>query len=133
MATYNSVPDEGSKFVKNWILWFVVMCLIISVGTWFFSRSVQVVDTGFVRYQEFQEIWNTTTKINNDLCNLQKVDEKDKMFHDFSKAQLVLAQQNNLNRWIAEYNAKSSLINFSVWKSNTLPHTINQSQFNCAN
>ncbi len=133
--SYRNDPDldTASGYAKSWVIWLIVVLFLASGASWFFSRTVQTVDTGLVRYQEFQEIYNTTTKINTDLCNLKKVDEKDIMFKDFSKAQIILANQNNLNRWIAEYNAKSSLINFNVWKSTTLPYSLSQQQFDCAN
>jgi hypothetical protein len=116
---------------KKIFLWVIFVIMIISGVTWFFSRSTQVIDTGLVRYQEFQEIYNTTKQINQNLCNLKDAKEDDKMFKDFSKSQQELALKSNLNRWIAEYNAKSNLINFNMWKSNELPRTLNVSQYNC--
>jgi len=135
MSKYQPDPEleQVSGFMKNWVVWLIAILFLASGIGWFFSRSVQSIDTGLVRYQEFQEIYNSTIKLNTDLCNLKKIDEKDKMFKDFSKAQQVLGIQNNLNRWISEYNAKSALINFNVWKSATLPYSLNQQQFNCAN
>lgn len=135
MSSYHPDPEleVASGFMNHWVLWLIVVMFVASGVAWFFNRGVQTVDTGLVRYQEFQEIYNTTAKLNTDLCNLKKVNEKDQMFKDFSKAQQTLAIQNNLNRWIAEYNAKSSLINFNAWKSATLPYSLNQQQFDCAN
>jgi hypothetical protein len=116
---------------KKIFLWVIFVIMIVSGITWFLSRTTQVIDNGLVRYQEFQEIYNTTQQINQNICNLESLSEQDKMFKDFSKSQQELALKSNLNRWIAEYNAKSSLINFNVWKSNDLPHTLNVSQYNC--
>ena len=122
---------EEIKTFKNLYLWLIVVGLAISTITWVATRSVQVVDTGLIRYQEFQEIYNTTKQINDNICNLIVLKDDDKMFKDFSKSQQVLALKSNMNRWIAEYNAKSSLINFSVWKSDTLPQVLNVNQFSC--
>ena len=122
---------EEIKIFKNLYLWLIVVVLAISTITWVATRSVQVVDTGLIRYQEFQEIYNTTKQINDNICNLIVLKDDDKMFKDFSKSQQVLALKSNMNRWIAEYNAKSSLINFSVWKSDTLPQVLNVNQFSC--
>lgn len=116
---------------KKIFLWVILVIMIISGITWFLTRTTQIIDTGLVRYQEFQEIYNTTKQINQNICNLLALKEDDKMFKDFSRSQQELALKSNLNRWIVEYNAKSNLINFIVWKSNELPHTLNVNQYNC--
>ncbi len=120
---------EGKKV----FLWVIAVLFILSGISWFLSRTVQTVDTGLVRYQEFQEIYNTTLQIDQNYCNLFVIEEDDKMFKDFSKSQQLLALRNSLNRWIGEYNAKSALINFNVWKSKELPRQLNvkQPQYDC--
>lgn len=120
---------EGKKV----FLWVIAVLFILSGISWFPSRTVQTVDTGLVRYQEFQEIYNTTLQIDQNYCNLFVIEEDDKMFKDFSKSQQLLALRNSLNRWIGEYNAKSALINFNVWKSKELPRQLNvkQPQYDC--
>lgn len=120
---------EGKKV----FLWVIAVLFILSGISWFLSRTVQTVDTGLVRYQEFQEIYNTTLQIDQNYCNLFVIEEDDKMFKDFSKSQQLLALRNSLNRWIGEYNAKSTLINFNVWKSKELPRQLNvkQPQYDC--
>jgi hypothetical protein len=57
--------------------------------------------------------------------------ESDKMFEQFSKTQRINTLKTQLNRWVEEYNAKSKMINHSLWKSSELPYQLNTNQFNC--
>jgi hypothetical protein len=132
MSSFNE-EKEAMSFVGRCLIWFFLLMMVVGAASWFSSRAVQTVDTGLVRYQEFQSIYNTTEKLKTDLCNLEAVDEGDKMFEQFSKAQRTNAIQANMNRWIAEYNAKSALINFNLWKSKDLPHRLELSTFTCKN
>lgn len=84
-------------------------------------------------YEEFQEIYNTCSKLNTDLCNMKDLPENDKMFEQFSKAQRVLAIKTQLNRWVEDYNAKSKMWGRALWKSNELPYQLTNEQFNCNN
>lgn len=126
-----STENNELKSVRNFLLWVLFLCAVFSAIAWLLHRSVQATDTGLIRYQEFQEVYSTVGKINIDLCNIQNVPEDDKMFKDFSKSQQIIALKSNLNRWITEYNAKSSLVNFNMWKSKDLPRTLAQAQFSC--
>lgn len=122
---------EEIRIFKNLYLWLILVILIVSGIAWFSTRTIEVVDTGLIRYQEFQEIYNTINQINQNVCNIKQINESDKMFKDFTKSQQILALQNQANRWIGEYNAKSNLINFNIWKSESLPKTLNVNQFDC--
>jgi hypothetical protein len=84
-------------------------------------------------YEEFQEIYNTCSKLNTDLCNMKALDEKDVMFEQFSKAQRVNTIKTQLNRWVEDYNAKSKMFGRSLWKSNQLPYQLTNEQFSCNN
>lgn len=130
--------DREDQDLKNvvWLLKrigliFVTFALLSSGIVFLCNRSVQVVDTGIVRYQEFQEMYNTCQSISTQICQIKAVDERDKMFDQFSKSQRVTGLQAQLTRWVNEYNAKSKLINFNVWKSNTLPYELSVNNFNC--
>src|SRR5574343_416411 len=122
---------EEIRIFKNLYLWLILVILIFSGIAWFSTRTIEVVDTGLIRYQEFQEIYNTINQINQNVCNIKQINESDKMFKDVTKSQQILALQNQANRWIGEYNAKSNLINFNIWKSESLPKTLNVNQFDC--
>lgn len=122
---------DEERQVKKWIIWLVVLFFIIGGLTWFFTRSVAVIDTGIVRYEEYHEIARTTEKLNTDLCQMRKLPDADPMFAQFSKAQRINAIQVQLNRWIEEYNAKSKMINRSLWKSSELPYQLSVTQFSC--
>jgi hypothetical protein len=88
-----------------------------------------VTDQAFVRYEEFQEIFNTCSKLNTDLGIIKGLPETDKMFEQFSKVQRVAALQQQLNRWVEEYNGKSKMWNRALWKSQTLPYQLTVNQF----
>lgn len=89
------------------------------------------VENSIIYYEEFQEIYNTTQKLDEDLCVMLELDENDQMFDQFSKQQRITQIKSNLNRWVSEYNAKSRSINRNVWKSESLPHTLYITQFKC--
>lgn len=84
-------------------------------------------------YEEFQEIYNTCSKLNTDLCNMKALDEKDVMFEQFSKAQRVNTIKTQLNRWVEDYNAKSKMFGRSLWKSSQLPYQLTNQEFSCNN
>lgn len=122
---------EDLKLIKKIAYWFIGVVFLISTVSWFLNRSVSVVETGIVRYEEFQEINNTVVKLNSDLCNMKDLPENDKMFEQFSKAQRVNTIRSQMNRWIEDYNAKSKMLNRSMWKSSELPYQLTSNQFNC--
>lgn len=123
--------DEEKRFIKRGIYWFVGLLLVISGITFFLNRGVAIVDNGIIHYEEFQELYNTCTKINTDLCNMKELPETDVMFQQFSKAQRMNTLRTNLNRWVEDYNGKSKMWNRSLWKSNALPYQLQTNQFNC--
>lgn len=122
---------EDTKTAKRILYWFISVVLITSGIIWFLNRGVAVVDAGIVHYEEFQEIYNTCDKLNMDLCNMQALPDSDKMFEQFSKAQRINTLREQINRWVQEYNAKSKMINHSIWKSSALPYQLQTNQYNC--
>lgn len=84
-------------------------------------------------YEQFQEIYNTCSKLNTDLCNMKSLPENDKMFEQFSKAQRINAIKTQLNRWVEDYNAKSLMYGRALWKSNKLPYQLTNQEFSCNN
>lgn len=119
------------KFGKRIIYWVIGLLFVISGMTWFLNRGVSVVDAGIVHYEEFQEIYNTCTKLNLDLCNMKDLPDTDKMFEQFSKAQRTNTLRSQINRWTEDYNAKSKMFNRKIWKSSALPYELQTNQFNC--
>lgn len=87
------------------------------------------IDDAVQVYEEFQSIYNTCTKLNTDLGNMQAAPADDAMFAQFSKAQRVLQIKTQLNRWVEEYNGKSKMWGRELWKSKTLPHDLNVNDF----
>ena len=53
---------EATSWFKKLATWFICLLLIVGGVVWFFSRSESVVQTGIIRYEEFQEIYNTCQK-----------------------------------------------------------------------
>lgn len=119
------------RYIKNWVYWAIGVVMIVSAITWVCTRTANVVDTGLVRYQDFQELYDACESINTQICQIKDVDENDKMFEMFSKNQRITGLQAQLSRRIAEYNAKSKVVTHSVWKSNTLPYQLSVNQFSC--
>jgi hypothetical protein len=131
MSEYN----EEVRFLKRIVYWVIGLSILLSIGGFviYKMREATRIDTAVQNYEEFQEIYNTCSKINTDICNMKDVPETDPMFKDFSKAQRVLALRTNLNRWIEDYNAKSKMWGRSLWKSNSLPYQLSNQEFNCNN
>jgi uncharacterized membrane protein YfbV (UPF0208 family) len=120
---------EEIKIGKRLLIWFIAVILVVSGIVWFFSRSEGIVNTGIIRYEEFQEIYNTCQKLNTDLSIIQSTPETDPQFLQFSKAQRLNAIKQNLNRWVEDYNAKSKVWTHSMWKSNPLPYQLSVTDF----
>lgn len=127
MENYN----EEKKEVKGIVYWFVGLIFVLSMIGFLCNRTVSAVDNGIIHYEEFQELYNTCTKINTDLCNMKDLPDTDKMFEQFSKTQRMNTLRTNLNMWVEDYNAKSKMWNRSLWKSNSLPYQLTTNQFNC--
>jgi hypothetical protein len=123
--------DSEERGMLKWMVVILVFATIISVGAWLLNRSADVVDTGITRYEEFHEIARTAEQINTNLCQMRALPDKDPMFAQFSKAQRINQLQAQLNRWVEEYNAKSKMINRSLWKSSELPYQLDVAQFKC--
>jgi hypothetical protein len=129
--TFESETREETRYAKKWIIWIVILSFVIGGIVWFFNRTEKTVDAAFVKYEEFQEIYNTCSKLNTDICNMRDMPEGDKSFEQFSKAQRINTLKTQLNKWVEDYNAKSKMWNRSIWKSDQLPYQLNVNQFNC--
>lgn len=117
------------KLGKKLFIWFIAILLVVSGIVWFLSKSEKVVETGIIRYEEFQEIYNTCQKLNTDLSIIQATPEGDKQFEQFTKSQRLNSIKQNLNRWVEDYNAKSKVWTRSMWKSNSLPYQLSVNDF----
>ena len=126
---------EDLRFLKRIIYWVIGLSIVLSIGGFIVHkmREATRIDTAVQNYEEFQEIYNTCSKMNTDICNMKDVPETDVMFEQFSKAQRILTLRTNLNRWIEEYNAKSKMWGRSLWKSSSLPYQLSNQEFNCNN
>lgn len=120
------------------ILGYSALTLVVIVALFWISMAGRAcnhvgrsVDNAVINYEEYQEIYNTTVKLNTDLCNMKEVPDDDKMFEQFSKAQRINQIKTQLNRWVEDYNAKSKMFNRSIWKSGSLPYQLAVNQFNC--
>jgi hypothetical protein len=129
------MEKEEVRFLKRIVYWFIGVSLVLSIGGFVIHkmREATRIDTAVQNYEEFQEIYNTCTKLNTDICNMKDVPETDPMFSQFSKAQRILTLRTSLNKWIEEYNAKSKMWGRSLWKSNSLPYQLSNQEFNCNN
>jgi hypothetical protein len=120
---------------KMQIFGWIVLTIICIVVLWAIGKGCQATDkvtnveTAFINYEEFFNIYNTCYQIDADLGNLRTLPDSDKMFTQFSKAQLINTKQLQLNRWINEYNSKSSMWHRRMWKDGALPYTLTTNHF----
>jgi len=123
------------KIFKNLYLWLIVIVVGLSIGGYLLNRASEAahVKDAVIVYEEYQEIYNTCSKLNTDLCNMKSLPENDVMFEQFSKAQRVNTIKTQLNKWVEDYNAKSKMWGRSLWKSSSLPYELNVNDFNCYN
>lgn len=128
------MQDEVKVF-KNLYLWLIAVVVVLSIGGWVLTRASKAThaEDAVIVYEEYQEIYNTCSKLNTDLCNMKALDEKDVMFEQFSKAQRINTIKTQLNKWVEDYNAKSKMWGRSLWKSSALPYELNVNDFNCYN
>ena len=126
---------EEVTLVKKVIYWIIALSIVISLIGYAVSKGREAthLDDAVQNYEHFQELYNTCSKLNTDLCNMKQLPENDKMFEQFSKAQRVLQIKTQLNRWVEEYNSKSKMWGRNLWKSNKLPYQLSNEQFSCNN
>ena len=129
---YESEFDEAWGYGKKIVLWFIGLCIILSLVGWGLGWFTKVVnpDTAISNYEEFQEIYNTCSKINTDLGTIRAVDANDRMFDSFSKQAMIAQKRQQMSRWVEDYNAKSKMWNRALWKSSTLPYQLQVTDFN---
>lgn len=126
-STYNNT--EETKFFKHILIWVLLVLTLFGLGVAFLNTSANIASTAVVRYEEFQEIYNTCQKINTDLGTIKAVDETDRMFANYSKTAIIVQKRQQLSRWVEEYNAKSRVWTRSMWKSDALPYELNVNMF----
>jgi len=116
--------DYETKETKKWVYWMIAVGIITGVVLFVISTIPKTAEYAIIKYEEFQEIYNTCEKLNTDLGIIQTLPEDDKMFEQFSKSQRIVSLQQQLNRWVEEYNSKSKMWNRSIWKSESLPYQL---------
>lgn len=126
---------EEISFGKKIIYWIIGLSILLSIGGFILNKATEAthLKDAVIVYEEFQEIYNTCSKLNTDLCNMKALDEKDMMFEQFSKAQRVNTIKTQLNRWVEDYNAKSKMFGRGLWKSSQLPYQLTNQEFSCNN
>ena len=115
---------------------FIGVVLLLSVFG-FIGRSCSIaqnhvfnsMENAVISYDEYENIYATCNKCNEDLAIIKATPENDPQFDQFSKAQRINTIKQNLNRWVEEYNAKSKHIDKKFWKSNELPYKLSVNQF----
>lgn len=108
----------------------VLLCFIdLSNNTYEQAKKAIHLQDATIVYEEYQEIYNTCFKLDEDLGNIRSVRGTDKMFQQFSKAQRIIAIKSQLNRWVEEYNAKSNMWGRNLWKSDSLPYELDVTDY----
>jgi NAD+--asparagine ADP-ribosyltransferase len=126
---------EEISFGKKIIYWVIGLSFSLSIIGFVIHKTTEAthINDAFQNYEQYQEIYNTCTKLNTDLCNMKSLPENDKMFEQFSKVQRVNTIKTQLNRWVEDYNAKSKMWGRALWKSNQLPYQLTNQEFSCNN
>ena len=120
----------GAVVIFTLVLFFFFAMGIVGRGCNHINTSV---DNAVISYEEYTDIYHACAKINTDLCNMKAMPDNDASFQQFSKAQRINTLKTQLNNWVEQYNAKSKMINRSIWKSGNLPYQLNCTDFNCYN
>lgn len=115
------------------VLLIIVVFIVLGFGVRSCGIAVRHVtnsmENAVVSYDEYQDIYATCTKLNEDLGVIKETPDSDPQFDQFSKAQRINQIKMNLNRWINEYNSKSKHIDKKWWKSDELPYKLETNQF----
>jgi hypothetical protein len=129
------IQSTTNKMKSLYSVFFTIISIIIlgSIVSLFINKTKEAthIDDAVQNYEQFQEIYNTCSKLNTDLCVMQDLPESDKMFEQFSKIQRVTTLKGSLNKWIEEYNSKSKMFGRNLWKSKSLPVELNVNQYPC--
>lgn len=116
----------------RWWLWAVGMILLTVAlfGLYNFLSTpariaAKVTDPDHIieSYEEFQSIYNTTKKLCADLKALDVLEEGSTS-GGFTKVDRQIALQQQINRWVQEYNAKSRMLTRNQWKNPNLPYQL---------
>lgn len=126
--SYKDEMSEADSWAKSWILWVVALIFVIGGITWFFNRAEKTAETAIIRYEEFQDIYNTCKKLDNDICIISDGPSES---GGFAKSDRINSVKMNLNRWIEQYNADSRKWTRSMWKSKDLPYELSLDEFSC--
>lgn len=94
----NDLLHEDVNFIKKSIFLFTLFLMVVSGVLWFFTRSTRIIEDAFIKYEDFQEIYNTCFKINYDLDTIKSFPENDKMFSQFSKSAMIAAKKQQMTR-----------------------------------
>lgn len=128
-STYDTELRNEGNFVKKTIIWGATFLFLLGGIIWLVNRGESVVSSGFSSYHEFEEIYATCVKLDQDLGTVSQLPDTDKTFKDFSKGAILLQKKQALTRWIGEYNAKSRMWDRSMWKSASLPYQLDPKVF----
>jgi len=128
-SSYDAEYANETNFIKRNVIWIVLVMMVIVGAGWFATRTSRVIDSAFINYEQFQEIYNTCKKIDVDMGVISGIPDNDPMFASFSKKAVLANKKQQLTRWIEEYNAKSKMWHRGMWKSSSLPYQLDVSQF----
>jgi len=93
------------------------------------NHAYKSMENAVISYDEYQDLYATCNKCNEDLGIVKATPDNDPQFEQFSKAQRINTIKQSLNRWVQEYNAKSKHIDKKWWKSDELPYKLSVTQF----
>lgn len=111
------------------VIGIMVIVLLVFAISWVFSKGCGVADKVtdpehiISSYEEYENIYNTCKQICTNIQTIQN--SKEDNVGGFSKEQRIVALQNQLSRWVNEYNSKSKQITRNMWKSSNLPYQLN--------
>jgi len=132
-SSYDKEYKNEVSFFRKHLVWIVLFFMVLSTVGWMVHKATNVadsvIDNALINYEQFQEVYNTCSKLNSDLATIRTVPDSDKMFDSFSKQAMIANKKQQLGRWVEDYNAKSKMWNRSLWKSSSLPYQLNVNDF----
>ena len=119
--------SEEKSFIGWIIVVFILLGLFAGIVHWV-SKPTRLLDRvtepGHIinNYEDYQTLYDDCRSLCKKIDNLSKLTSETS--GGFSKEERLLALQNRMEELIAEYNAKSKMITRKMWKSSSLPHSL---------
>jgi len=140
------IINESVWTLKKVVPLIFLLAVVLGVGTWgvtLLSQSGRIIqktmnaDNVIYNYEWFHNVYQDIVATESKTTNAEVAmslfaesagDRKDWTFEDKNESSrlgsVVLGLKNHREQLVADYNAKSKMINRNIFKGKTLPHTL---------